>query len=55
MIALVECIKNQAVQLAEFAKTPEEQRRVRLADLAASVDRRLPAVDGAHDESSGKR
>ncbi|MGC5411619.1 hypothetical protein ACPXCX_49355, partial [Streptomyces sp. DT225] len=34
-----------AVQLAEFAQMPEEQRRVRLADLAASVNRRLRAVD----------
>ncbi|WP_203633116.1 hypothetical protein [Streptomyces halstedii] len=39
-----------AVQLAEFAQMPEEQRRVRLADLAASVNRRLRAVDGSDDE-----
>ncbi|WP_327421758.1 hypothetical protein OG763_14555 [Streptomyces sp. NBC_01230] len=39
-----------AVQLAEFAQMPEEQRRVRLADLAASVNRRLRAVDGSDDD-----
>lgn len=39
-----------AVQLAEFAQLPAEQRRVRLADLAASVNRRLRAVDGSDDE-----
>ncbi|MFF4292108.1 hypothetical protein ACFY0N_00455 [Streptomyces vinaceus] len=39
-----------AVQLAEFAQLPADQRRVRLADLAASVNRRLRAVDGGDDE-----
>jgi hypothetical protein len=39
-----------AVQLAEFAQMPPEQRRVRLADLAASVNRRLAAVDGVDDD-----
>ncbi|MFF4391458.1 hypothetical protein ACFY0G_32415 [Streptomyces sp. NPDC001552] len=39
-----------AVQLAEFAQLPADQRRVRLADLAASVNRRLRAVDGTDDE-----
>ncbi|MEV5606398.1 hypothetical protein AB0L33_33700 [Streptomyces sp. NPDC052299] len=39
-----------AVQLAEFAQMPEEQRRVRLADLAASVNRRLRAVDDSDDD-----
>ncbi|GAA2948333.1 hypothetical protein ACFPN0_15180 [Kitasatospora cinereorecta] len=39
-----------AVQLAEFAQMPEELRRVRLADLAASVNRRLRAVDGGDDD-----
>lgn len=39
-----------AVQLAEFAQMPPEQRRVRLADLAASVTRRIRAVDGSDDE-----
>ncbi|MFC8885647.1 hypothetical protein ACFT54_10110 [Streptomyces cinereoruber] len=39
-----------AVQLAEFAQMPEEQRRVRLSHLAASVERRLRALDGGDDE-----
>ncbi|MGW1989592.1 hypothetical protein [Embleya sp. NPDC001921] len=39
-----------AAQLAEFAQMPEEQRRVRLAELTASVTRRLRAVDGDDDE-----
>ncbi|MEU6928963.1 hypothetical protein AB0A05_07340 [Streptomyces sp. NPDC046374] len=42
-----------AVQLAEFAQMPPEQRRVRLADLAASVSRRVRAVDGDDDEEDG--
>ncbi|MFF8026543.1 hypothetical protein ACFZDJ_36695 [Streptomyces sp. NPDC007896] len=39
-----------AVQLAEFAQLPPEQRRVRLSDLAAAVQRRTKALDGADDE-----
>lgn len=39
-----------AVQLAEFAQMPEELRRVRLADLAETVTRRLRAVDGSEDD-----
>jgi hypothetical protein len=39
-----------AVQIAEFAQLPADQRRVRLADLAAAVNRRLRAVDGVDDE-----
>ncbi|QKW06946.1 hypothetical protein HUT18_11610 [Streptomyces sp. NA04227] len=39
-----------AVQLAEFAQMPPEQRRVRLAGLAASVSRRVRAVDGDDEE-----
>ncbi|MFD4315010.1 hypothetical protein [Streptomyces sp. NPDC058548] len=39
-----------SVHLAEFSQMPPEQRRVRLADLAASVNRRLAAVDGTDDE-----
>jgi hypothetical protein len=42
-----------AVQLAEFAQMPEELRRVRLADLAEAVNRRLRAVDGSDDEDAG--
>ncbi|MFE5842525.1 hypothetical protein ACFQ7N_12865 [Streptomyces niveus] len=45
-------MKDQAVQLAEFAKMPEEQRRVRLADLAALVDRRLAADDGTEPDET---
>lgn len=44
-----------AVQLAEFAQLPADQRRVRLADLAASVNRRLRAVDGSDDEEDPAR
>ncbi|GGZ23410.1 hypothetical protein GCM10010387_15710 [Streptomyces inusitatus] len=40
-----------AVQLAEFAQMPAEQRHVRLAQLAASVSRRLDAVEGGDDDS----
>ncbi|KPI33284.1 hypothetical protein OV450_1372 [Actinobacteria bacterium OV450] len=39
-----------AAQLAAFAQMPEDQRRVELADLAAAVNRRLNAVNGADDE-----
>ncbi|MFD9422278.1 MULTISPECIES: hypothetical protein [unclassified Streptomyces] len=39
-----------AVHLTEFAEMPPEQRRVRLAHLTASVDRRLRAVNGEDDE-----
>lgn len=39
-----------AAQLAAFAQMPEEQRRGRLADLAAAVNQRLRAVDGSDDE-----
>lgn len=46
------CRKDQAVRLAEFAKMPEEQRRVRLADLAASVNRRLAADDAAEPDET---
>ncbi|MFI0827266.1 hypothetical protein ACH4Q7_22740 [Streptomyces roseolus] len=42
-----------AVQLDHFAKMPPEQRRVRLADLAASVTRRVRAVNGDDDEDDG--
>ncbi|MFI5629204.1 hypothetical protein ACIA8E_07455 [Streptomyces sp. NPDC051664] len=42
-----------AVQLAEFAQMPADQRRVRLADLTAAVNRRLRAVDGGDDEEEG--
>ncbi|MFD3848162.1 hypothetical protein ACFWVB_20015 [Streptomyces microflavus] len=41
------------LQLAEFAKMPPEVRRTRLANLAASVNRRLAAVDGGDDDSDG--
>jgi hypothetical protein len=34
----------------EFAEMPPEQRRARLADLAASVNQRIKAVDGSDDE-----
>ncbi|MFJ7586974.1 hypothetical protein ACIQZO_06180 [Streptomyces sp. NPDC097617] len=43
-----------AVQLAEFAAMPKAQRRVRLADLAASVNQRLRAVDGSDDDDDGE-
>ncbi|MDQ0683600.1 hypothetical protein QFZ56_002563 [Streptomyces achromogenes] len=39
-----------AQQFAEFAQMPPEQRRARLADLAASVNQRIKAVDGGDDE-----
>ncbi|MEU1180626.1 hypothetical protein ABZ464_23790 [Streptomyces sp. NPDC005820] len=39
-----------AQQFAEFAEMPPEQRRARLADLAASVNQRIKAVDGSEDE-----
>ncbi|MEW2568338.1 hypothetical protein [Streptomyces sp. NPDC047070] len=39
-----------AVQLAEFAQMPPEQRRARLSDLAAAVQRRTQALDGADDD-----
>ncbi|MFJ5037958.1 hypothetical protein [Streptomyces parvulus] len=42
-----------AVQLAEFAQMPAEQRRVRLADLAEAVQRRTRALDGADDDDDG--
>ncbi|WP_225846910.1 hypothetical protein [Streptomyces sp. HPF1205] len=38
------------VQLAEFQQMPAAQRRVRLAELAASVTRRVQALDGVDDE-----
>lgn len=38
------------VQLTEFQQMPAEQRRVRLAELAASVTRRVQALDGDDDE-----
>ncbi|MFF3665442.1 hypothetical protein [Microtetraspora malaysiensis] len=38
------------VQLAEFADMAPEERRVRLADLAAAVARRVTAVDGSDDD-----
>ncbi|WNI20397.1 hypothetical protein [Actinacidiphila sp. ITFR-21] len=39
-----------AVQIAEFAQMPAEQRRVRIEELAAAVQRRTRALDGADDE-----
>ena len=42
-----------AVQLAAFSKMPPEQRHVRLASLAASVSRRLRAVEGTDDDGDG--
>ncbi|MGW6391191.1 hypothetical protein ACWFR1_11945 [Streptomyces sp. NPDC055103] len=41
------------VQVAEFSQMPPEQRRVRLAELAASVTRRVRALDGEDDEEDG--
>ncbi|WP_405961244.1 hypothetical protein OG235_36900 [Streptomyces sp. NBC_00024] len=38
------------VQVAEFQQMPPEQRRVRLAELAASVSRRVKALDGDDDD-----
>jgi hypothetical protein len=42
------------VQLQEFTALPPEQRRVRLAELAATVARRAKALDGADDEDDGE-
>lgn len=39
-----------AVQLAEFAQMPAEQRRARIEELATAVQRRTKALDGADDE-----
>ncbi|MEU5452588.1 MULTISPECIES: hypothetical protein [Streptomyces] len=39
-----------AVHLTEFSEMPPEQRRVRLAHLTASVDRRLRAISGEDDD-----
>ncbi|GAA2258800.1 MULTISPECIES: hypothetical protein [Streptomyces] len=39
-----------AVQLAEFAQTPAEQRRARIEQLATAVQRRPKALNGADDE-----
>ena len=39
-----------AVQLAEFAQMPAEQRRARIGELAAGVQRRTKALDGAYDD-----
>jgi hypothetical protein len=39
-----------AVQLQEFAQMPAAQRRVRIEELAAAVQRRTKALDGADDE-----
>lgn len=41
------------VQVAEFSQMPPEQRRVRLAELAASVSRRVRALDGEDDDEGG--
>ncbi|MFJ1607027.1 hypothetical protein ACIOHS_27195 [Streptomyces sp. NPDC088253] len=50
-IALTSDGKNPlAERFAEFAQMPPEQRRARLADLAASVNQRIRAVDGSDDE-----
>jgi hypothetical protein len=38
------------VQLQEFAQMPAAQRRVRIEELAAAVQRRTKALDGADDE-----
>ncbi|MDX2648526.1 hypothetical protein PV341_34145 [Streptomyces sp. PA03-1a] len=43
-----------AVQVQEFAAMPPEQRRVRLAELAATVARRARAMDGTDDEDDGE-
>jgi hypothetical protein len=40
------------VQVADFQSMPPEQRRVRLAELAASVARRAHALDDEDDEES---
>ncbi|MGA5497723.1 hypothetical protein ACPCSP_25500 [Streptomyces cinereoruber] len=39
-----------AVQLAEFAQMPAEQRRARIEDLAAAVQRRTQALHGGDDD-----
>lgn len=39
-----------AQQFAEFAQMPPEMRRARLAELAASVNQRIKAVDGDDDQ-----
>lgn len=39
-----------AVQLAEFAHMPAEQRRARIEDLAAAVQRRTRALNGGDDD-----
>lgn len=39
-----------AGKLEEFAGLPADQRQLRLAELAATVTRRLRAIDGADDE-----
>ncbi|MEV5677043.1 hypothetical protein [Streptomyces sp. NPDC052179] len=39
-----------SVHLSEFSEMPPEQRRVRLAHLTASVDRRLRAISGEEDD-----
>ncbi|MEV5930941.1 hypothetical protein ACPCSG_23625 [Streptomyces cellulosae] len=39
-----------AQQFAEFARMPPEARHARLAELTASVNRRLRAVDGSDDD-----
>ncbi|MET8609789.1 hypothetical protein [Streptomyces misionensis] len=41
------------VQVQEFEKLPPEQRRVRLAELAATVARRAQALDDSDDEEDG--
>ncbi|MEU5497957.1 hypothetical protein [Streptomyces griseofuscus] len=41
------------VQVEEFQKLPPEQRRVRLAELAATVARRAHALDDTDDEDDG--
>ncbi|MFI9418068.1 hypothetical protein [Streptomyces werraensis] len=43
-----------SVQIEEFAALPPEQRRVRLAELAATVARRAQATDGSDDEDDGE-
>ncbi|MET9462453.1 hypothetical protein ABZY05_46900 [Streptomyces canus] len=43
-----------SVQIEEFAALPPEQRRVRLAELAATVARRAQATDDSDDEDDGE-
>jgi hypothetical protein len=43
-----------SVQIEEFAALPPEQRRVRLAELAATVARRAHATDDSDDEDDGE-